>query len=135
MILRNSLRCPDGTELISRNRHDYVTHKDANGNIYMVDGGLEYIRRSANGDEVDTSVIVTDHKDPLVREHLAWGTYGPDGEGPLKYVVPKDMETSHIEAILRTHNNLHWFYREAYLHELQQRPDRTIVDEPLLEGK
>lgn len=128
MILRNSLRCPDGTELISRNRHDYKEHRDANGFTYMVDGGLEYIRRSANGDEVDTSVIVKHHTDPLVREHLVWGTYGKNGDEPLKYIAMKDMETSHIEAILRENNNLHWFYREAYEYELQQRPDRTVVE-------
>ena len=33
-------------------RHDYKTHLDANGKTYMIDGGLDYVRCSANGDEI-----------------------------------------------------------------------------------
>ncbi len=50
-ILRSRMRTPDGTILESKHRHDYVTHLDANGNEYMLDGGLAYVRSSANGDE------------------------------------------------------------------------------------
>lgn len=58
MILRNSLRCPDGTEIVSMHRHDYVEHKcKKTGKDYFVDGGIDYLRRSCNGDEEDTSII------------------------------------------------------------------------------
>ena len=50
-ILSNRMRTPDGTILESKHRHDYVTHLDANGREYMLDGGLDYVRGSANGDE------------------------------------------------------------------------------------
>lgn len=50
-ILSNRMRTPDGTILESKHRHDYVTHLDANGNEYMLDGGLSYVRSSAYGDE------------------------------------------------------------------------------------
>jgi len=32
---------------------------------------------------------------------MFWGTYGKDGKQPLKYVVLDDMESSHIEAVLK----------------------------------
>ena len=123
MILKNSLRTPDGTEIRSMHRHDYRTYTDANGNEYMVDGGLDYLRRSANGDEVDTSVEVEDPKDPEVRNHMVWGTHGKNGDQPLTYVLLKDMETSHIEAILSTQFNIHWFYKIAFEAELERRKD------------
>ena len=50
-ILSSRMKTPDGTILESINRHDYVTHTDANGKEYMLDGGCEYVRCSANGDE------------------------------------------------------------------------------------
>ena len=50
-ILNSRMRTPDGTILESKHRHDYVTHTDANGKEYMLDGGLDYVRCSANGDE------------------------------------------------------------------------------------
>ncbi len=34
---------PDGTLLQSYHVHDYKTYKDSNGEIYMIDGGCEYL--------------------------------------------------------------------------------------------
>ncbi len=57
-LIYNALRTPDGTVLTSRHRHDYVTHIDKNGKEYMIDGGLDYVRSSANGDEEYLTVTI-----------------------------------------------------------------------------
>jgi hypothetical protein len=51
-LTRNRLQTPDGKILESKHRHDYVEHRDKNGKFYFLDGGLDYARVSANGDEI-----------------------------------------------------------------------------------
>ena len=100
-LLRNAIRTPDGTVLESRTRHDYVEYTDTvSGNLYIVDGGLDYIRRSVNGDE---EVLVLDETAPhtLLRELVTWGTFGSNGTDKLRYVPIKDMTNSHIENVLK----------------------------------
>jgi hypothetical protein len=99
-MVRNALRTPDGTILRSRHRHDYVTHKDANGKEYMLDGGLDYVRCSANGDE-EMLVVTLAEPHEEVREACDWGTYGINGDQPLSYITLCDMTTAHIEAVLK----------------------------------
>ena len=100
-ILSNRIRTPDGTILESLNRHDYVTHLDANGKEYMLDGGLDYVRRSANGGE---QLLTVYHDDPheVIRDAVTWGTFGINGDEPLKYVTIADMSTEHLQACLDT---------------------------------
>ena len=100
-LLYNALRTPDGTVLNSRSRHDYNTYEDTNGKTYMIDGGLDYVRCSAHGDEEHLCVWSDDSHD-VIREHVEWGTYGKDGDQALKYVKIKDMTTDHLEACVRT---------------------------------
>ncbi len=96
-LLYNGLMTPDGTIIESRHRHDYKTYEDANGKSYMIDGGTAYVRCSAWGDETHLSVWSDDDHE-LIREHAEWGTYGINGDQPLKYVKIKDMSTDHLEA-------------------------------------
>lgn len=102
-IIFSSMRTPDGTVLISYAVHDYVTHVDANGKEYMLDGGLEYVRASANGDEqfITQYYKPQDHKHNRTWTH--WGTFGKEGKGPMKRVPVHQMETAHIEAILQNY--------------------------------
>ena len=44
MIIYNAIRTPDGTVIESKHRWDYQAHTDANGQLYAVDGGNDYLR-------------------------------------------------------------------------------------------
>lgn len=99
-LLRNAIITPDGTLLQSWTRHDIQFHEDkVSGKKYMVDGGLSYLRRSANGDEVEASVY-DDQPHERARNFARWGTYGKTGQEKLKFISVAEMETSHIEAVL-----------------------------------
>ena len=120
--LANRIRTPDGTILESMHRHDYVTYIDANGKEYMVDGGLDYLRRNVHDDApyTELSVLSTDEHS-VVREVFKWGTYGIDGKQPLKYLILKDMSWDHIEAILETQTQLRDHVRQVFVNELDYR--------------
>lgn len=125
-ILVNALWTPDGTRLQSYSRHDYKEHVDStNGKIYMVDGGLDYIRRSANGDEVDASVFLDDEY-MLVREQVTWGTYGKNGDQPLRYIPVSEMSNDHIQAVLDTQTRIYPALREVLIMELEYRIENMI---------
>lgn len=100
-ILSNRMRTPDGTVLHSVHRHDYVTHTDANGQEYMLDGGWDYVRRSVNGDETLLTVWSDDDHE-AIREAITWGTYGKNGDETLVHVTIADMSSEHLQACLDT---------------------------------
>ena len=126
MLVYNALRTPDGTVIESLHRHDYVTYDDANGKSYMVDGGLNYLRRSANGDEVDLSVSL-DQGILAAREALSWGSNGKNGDEPLRLIKLCKMTNNHIKACLKTQFNMHPNIKLAMQQELDYRNKLGIV--------
>jgi hypothetical protein len=126
-LIYNAIKTPDGTILVSRTRHDYRTHLDANGKEYMVDGGLDYCRRSANGDEVN--LTMTDEQPHSVqRDVLDWGTYGVNGDQPLKLIPISQMNTDHIKAVLETQKYMYEVYRNCMEQELKERELNEIYN-------
>jgi hypothetical protein len=100
-IILNRIKTPDGTILTSRNVHDYVDHVDKITNEkYIVDGGLEYLRRSVNKVEAEDMSLYDDSPFEIIRENFDWGTYGKDGKQALKFVNISEMSDSHINALL-----------------------------------
>jgi len=121
-LLLNRIKTPDGTILTSYNRHDYLTHKDAiTKEVLMVDGGNDYARRHVGTYE---ELSVYDDGSHLTRRSaLHWGTRGKDNKQPLTYKPIKDLDSDHIEAILRTQTQLSEFYKEVFKDELKYRFD------------
>jgi len=99
--VRNAIRTPDGTILRSQSVHDYRTHLDANGKEYMVDGGMEYLRRNVHPDAPYEELSVESSQPfEVIREALEWGTYGKDGKSPLRYVALSEMSDDHINKVI-----------------------------------
>ena len=101
-LIYNAIRTPDGTVLESTHRHDYKTYTDTlSGKEYMVDGGLDYSRRTVHEDQVDLC-LYDDEPHEVQRDILKWGARGINGDQPITFKKIKDLDTDHIEAILET---------------------------------
>ena len=121
-ILRNAIQTPDGTIIESRTRHDYKEYEDANGWTYMVDGGLDYVRRSVNKHEPAIDLSLTEAEPHFfLRDYVTWGTYGKEGDEPLSYKTIADMETEHIQAVLDTQRGMYPQIRDFMVAELEYR--------------
>lgn len=125
-LLVNRIITPDGTGLISKHTHDYVTYIDKNGLEYMVDGGIDYLRRNIHKEQpfIEASLYSTDSIEEL-REYIYRGTRGEDGRQPLKYIKLKDIDDKWLKNIIsyeRKHrpNNV---YLEVYKRERKYRRD------------
>jgi len=118
-LIYNAIKTPDGTILVSYNRHDFKTHLDVNKEEYMIDGGLDYIRTSINKQPAEDLSVYSDAPFEKIREVLHRGGRGVDGNEPLKYVPLKDIDDDWLEAIIvyeqkfRPNN----FYLPFYLEE------------------
>ena len=100
-ILRSRMRTPDGTVMESLSGHDFREHQDANGKVYMLDGGLDYVRCSAHGDE-EMYTLMSDDDHELIRLLVTWGTYGREGDQLITHVKIADMDDNHLQACLDT---------------------------------
>lgn len=99
-LLHSSIRTPDGTILTSRHRHDYVTHLDKNGETYILDGGIDYIRASINVEKAEDLSLYSDDAHEKLREVVSRGGRGKNGDEELKYVLLKDIDDEWLQAII-----------------------------------
>lgn len=100
-LVYNALRTPDGTIIQSRSVHDFVCHTDTiTGKQVCVDGGLDYLRRI--GDFASCQDLSLEDSAPheQIREVVSWGSYGPAGDQPLRYILIKDLSDDHLSKIL-----------------------------------
>ncbi len=128
-IICNRIQTPDGTILISHNRHDCKTYVDKNGHEYMVDGGIDYLRRNIIPEApcTEMSVYTTDPFEEI-RKVLFRGGRGKDGMQELKYVALDSMSDKWIEATIDYENS--WRpdnrFLKYYHEELEYRKKNNI---------
>lgn len=100
MNIQNAVRVIETGEIIaSKHTHDYQSVTTPSGKTAMVDGGPDYFRR---GGDAEVEELYLDDKstvwDQLHKQ--IWGTRGPNGDQPLKYILLKDAEIDHLQGIL-----------------------------------
>lgn len=119
-------KCPDGTILLSRARHDFVCIILDNEH-YGIDGGAggDYMRYIGNVEPIyisipysradllndfesgadklckfDTAEIILAEEYKPNRD-LVWGSRGKDGMEPVTWFMLSDLTKSHLRAILK----------------------------------
>lgn len=122
-LIANRWMCPDGTIIQSKYRHDFVSHQDD----YFVDGGLDYVKLAGCGAaRMKDMCVYSDDPHEMKREAFMWGTRGKDGMQLLQWVVLKDLQTEHIEAIIETQTHIPEHIREMFVDELQYRKGQNV---------
>lgn len=128
-LLVNSLQTPDGTILVSRHTHDYVSHKDMiTGTTYAIDGGISYLRWMPGGDYKDLSVY-SDDPHEKIRKGVERGGRGINGDEPLTYVTLDKINDDWLKAIIKyeeEHRPANR-YIPIYRKEVEYRKENNIV--------
>jgi hypothetical protein len=99
-LIYNAIRTPDGTLLVSRTRHDYKGHVDANGETYMIDGGTECLLRNPVKEPAEELSMYDTEPQVTAGVAVTWGTFGVSGNRLLEWVSLRDMSLDHIEACI-----------------------------------
>lgn len=125
IIIRNAILTPDGTYLRSYHVHDYKAHKDAvTGEVYVVDGGNEYLRRSMNEVPAEDLTVYLSDNFEVVRMAFVWKSYGKNLEHAPKgiYIALCDMTDEHIYNVLNTQSHIEGtFVEKLFKDELKYR--------------
>lgn len=122
MVILTKMICPDGVELCSRHRHDFLEHTTKDGGYYMLDGGRDYTRWSGDGREKWVR-ITTDDDFELIRDNYArYNKYSQS------YVKLKDISDPWLQNILDyfIDNNMTGVFFRLYLEEKLYRAEREI---------
>ncbi len=132
-LIKNSIKTPDGTILVSRHTHDFVVHTDStNGNQYGVDGGTSYQRRIGNTQDCeDLSISIDedkfDEEFTKVRECLEWGSRGKKGDQPLKWLKISEMTDEHLNSLANLYGGpIDEFYKKSFIKEVEYRKENKI---------
>jgi translation initiation factor 2B subunit (eIF-2B alpha/beta/delta family) len=99
-VLTNKIQTPDGTILESHHRHDYNSYKDANGQMYSIDGGVDYLKRSCTVNDYLELSLYTDSPFEYLRQHIVRGGRGELGNEELKYEKLSQISDDWLENLI-----------------------------------
>jgi len=118
-LIANIWRTPTGEILQSKHRHDFVMDEDGN----FLDGGIGDYARLGGSRSVDWDnlCVYSDDSHEKKRESFFWGTRGPSGDQPIKWLLLKEMHTDHIESILETQWHISEHIRDMFVDEIEYR--------------
>ena len=106
------------TTLTSMHRHDYQFCTCDNHTF--IDGGTDYQRCGGKDMEAVNidSVYLSDGFDKC-RTVPIWGSYGKNGDEPLKWMSVSEMTDEHLEALL--HYNVEEWRKDLMKQEIEHR--------------
>lgn len=133
-LLANKWQTPDGTILWSKHRHDMACHRDRNGELYFTDGGNEYVKTSLNLKAPMKNLCVYDNGNHKRRRNsMLWGKNYDKNMNLLpetQYILIKDLEDEHLEAILRNVTSIDPFYKQVIEDEIIYRENLILNEIP-----
>ncbi len=121
-LVFNAIKTPDGKVLVSYHHYDYKTYTDSNsGEEYMVDGGLEYLRRNLNTVPYEELSVYSDESFEKVRQYFHWGSNGKYQDQMTQYRPLCELTTEHINAIIDNGFVRDGWIKDLFLEELEYR--------------
>lgn len=99
MLLYNAIKCPDGTLLVSRHRHDFKMHVQEDGREYFVDGGLAYQRIGHSDNGYINLCVYSDDSHEKIREYFEWIRHFDKDMNKLpepEIIKLKDIQDDHL---------------------------------------
>jgi len=100
-LILSQIQTPDGTILKSLHQHDYVTHVDANGEEYSLDGGNVYQRYNVCKEPFKDLSIYSDAPFEIIRKNYCRGGRGKDGLQPLTWVPLSKMSNEWLKNCIQ----------------------------------
>lgn len=127
-LIANRIITPDGTMLWSRFTHDYVQYEDKNGEVYILDGGNDYIRSSVNKAPAIIAAVYDDEPWTRIRMVFLRGVYMPNGQ--IYWIPLYKLSDKHLENILKYNDDgRHAEWNHMYENEIEFRKENCIVVE------
>lgn len=102
--------------------NDYNTGANRLGKLDMAQCNELFSNKTGKGSRIlEPSEVQDVDSFEWKKNNKVWGTYGKEGRGPMRYKNIVDLDTDHIEAILKTQLHVVGELREIFKSVLKDR--------------